>query len=56
MDTAVYMRVSTTDQRSDSQERKLRNYCKMRGWKNMVVYSEKKTGAVSTRPALDRMV
>jgi hypothetical protein len=27
----------------------------MRGWKNTVVYSEKKTGAVSTRPALGRM-
>jgi DNA invertase Pin-like site-specific DNA recombinase len=56
MDTAVYMRVSTTDQRLDSQERELRNYCKMRGWKNTVIYSEKKTAAVSTRPALDRMV
>jgi DNA invertase Pin-like site-specific DNA recombinase len=56
MDTAVYMRVSTTDQRLDSQERELRNYCRMRGWKNTVIYSEKKTGAVSTRPALDRMV
>jgi DNA invertase Pin-like site-specific DNA recombinase len=56
MHTAVYMRVSTTDQRLDSQERELHRYCKMRGWKNTVVYSEKKPGALSTRPALDRMV
>lgn len=54
--TAVYMRVSTGDQKLDSQERELRRYCQMRGWKNAVFYSDKKTGASTSRPALERLL
>ncbi len=56
MDTAVYMRVSTKDQKLDSQELELKRYCKMRGWKNTAFYSEKMSGASTTRPELDRLV
>jgi DNA invertase Pin-like site-specific DNA recombinase len=56
MDTAIYTRVSTADQKLDSQERELRGYCPMRGWKNTVVYAEKISGASTTRPALDRLL
>ena len=50
------MRVSTGDQKLDSQERELRRYCQMRGWKNAVFYSDKKTGASTSRPALERLL
>jgi DNA invertase Pin-like site-specific DNA recombinase len=56
MDTAVYMRVSTADQKLDSQKVELNRYCKARGWKNVAVYADKITGASTTRPALDQMV
>ncbi|HEY9175188.1 MAG TPA: recombinase family protein [Verrucomicrobiae bacterium] len=56
MNTAVYMRVSTKDQKLDSQALELKRYCKMRGWKNTVFYTEKLTGASKTRPALDRLM
>ena len=47
------MRVSTADQKLDSQEKELRRYCLMRGWKNTVIYSEKISGVTTTRPVLD---
>ncbi len=56
MDTAVYMRVSTKDQKLDSQELELKRCGKMRGWKNLVFYTEKMSGASTTRPALDRLL
>lgn len=56
MNTAVYMRVSTSDQKLDSQEKELRRYCQMSGWKKTVVYADKMSGAAATRPALDRLL
>ncbi len=50
------MRVSTSDQKLDSQEKELLRYCRMRGWKKMSVYSDKMSGAKTTRPALERML
>jgi DNA invertase Pin-like site-specific DNA recombinase len=56
MNTAVYMRVSTSDQKLDSQEKELRRYCRMRGWKNTTVYADKLSGVATTRPALERLL
>jgi putative DNA-invertase from lambdoid prophage Rac len=50
------MRVSTSDQKLDSQEKELMRSCKMRGWKNATVYADKMSGAATTRPALERLL
>jgi DNA invertase Pin-like site-specific DNA recombinase len=54
--TAVYIRVSTQDQRHDSQLREIVAYCRQRGWKDTSVYQEKESGAKASRPQLDRML
>jgi DNA invertase Pin-like site-specific DNA recombinase len=54
--TAIYIRVSTQDQRTDSQLGELKRYCQQRGWKKVQVFQDKISGAKSTRPELDRMV
>jgi DNA invertase Pin-like site-specific DNA recombinase len=56
MNTPLYVRVSTTDQRLDSQERELRRYCQMRGWKRTTRYADQKPGASCTRPAFNRLI
>jgi DNA invertase Pin-like site-specific DNA recombinase len=55
MNTAVYIRVSTEGQRTDSQEQELKRYCRQRGWKNLVVYTDKISGAKASRPKLDQL-
>ncbi len=54
--TAGYIRVSTEGQRTDSQEAELKAYCQLRGWKHFTMYTDKASGAKSTRPGLDRMM
>jgi DNA invertase Pin-like site-specific DNA recombinase len=54
--TAVYIRVSTLEQRTDSQEQELRRYCRQRGWKNLGFYMDKISGAKASRPELDRLI
>ncbi len=56
--TAIYARVSTANgkQTTDSQLLEVQNYCQMRGWTNLEIYSDKVSGAKASRPALDRMV
>lgn len=54
--TAVYVRVSTKDQRTDSQLRELKQYCQQRGWKKVEFFVDRISGEKSTRPELDRMV
>jgi len=54
--TAVYIRVSTKEQKTDSQLRELSRYCKQRGWKKVDYYVDKISGEKSTRPELDRMM
>jgi DNA invertase Pin-like site-specific DNA recombinase len=54
--TAVYVRVSTKEQRNDSQLQELKRYCQQRGWKRVEVFADKISGEKSTRPELDRMV
>ena len=56
MNTAVYIRISTEGQRTDSQEQELKRYCRQRGWKNLVTYTDTICGAKSSRPQLDRMM
>ena len=54
--TALYVRVSTLDQRPDSQVKELKNYCRQRKWANLTFYKDKASGAEPTRPELDRMM
>jgi len=54
--TAIYMRVSTEDQRLDSQETELKRHCGLRGWNDTKVYTDTISGATGSRPDLDRLV
>jgi DNA invertase Pin-like site-specific DNA recombinase len=54
--TAVYLRVSTADQRVDSRELELRRYCEQRGWTDVRFYTDRICGASCSRPELDQMV
>jgi DNA invertase Pin-like site-specific DNA recombinase len=56
MTTAIYVRVSTNGQRTDSQEKELRSYCRGRGWKRIAVYQDKMSGGSTSRPALERLM
>jgi DNA invertase Pin-like site-specific DNA recombinase len=54
--TAVYIRVSKKDQRTDSQMRELKQVCQQRGWRNIEFFVDKISGAKASRPELDRLV
>jgi DNA invertase Pin-like site-specific DNA recombinase len=56
--TAIYARVSTSTgkQSTDSQLLEVKNHCKLRGWKNVEIYTDKVSGAKASRPALDKLV
>jgi DNA invertase Pin-like site-specific DNA recombinase len=54
--TALYLRVSTDRQTTESQAVELRDYCVRRGWKNVVEYVDKTSGAKFTRSGLDTLV
>ena len=54
--TALYLRVSTLDQRLDSQEDELKAYCRLRGWKDVKFYRDKICGAASSRPSLNELL
>ena len=54
--TAVYVRVSTSDQKTASQELELRRYCGQRGWATLKLYVDRITGASCSRPQLDDMM
>lgn len=57
MPVALYLRVSTDDQRLDSQERELRTYCRRRKWSSPAIYKETASGSASTtRPVLERLL
>lgn len=53
---AVYIRVSTEGQRTDSQEVELKRYCRQRGWQNPAVYTDRISGAKTSRPQLDQLM
>lgn len=54
--TCLYLRVSTADQRHDSQEDELVRYCALRGWANSKTYRDTISGAASSRPSLDELI
>jgi DNA invertase Pin-like site-specific DNA recombinase len=54
--TAVYVRISTDNQRTDSQQNELKRYCAQRGWSNLAYYIDRISGAKASRPELDRLV
>ena len=56
MNTAIYVRISTLNQRIDSQEQELKRYCRQRGWTNLSWYIDRISGGKSSRPELDRLV
>ena len=53
--TAVYLRVSTGEQRFDSQEVELKAYCERRGWKDLAVFSDTASGAKVSRQGLESL-
>lgn len=53
---AVYVRVSTADQSTRAQEYELQRFAKNRGWSVTRIYSDKKSGAINSRPALDELM
>jgi len=56
MKTAIYLRVSTTDQHHDPQRAELTEYCARRGWENVVEFSDTISGAKFSRVGLDRLM
>jgi len=56
MNTAIYVRVSTKDQTTDSQEHALRVYAERRGWRALQIYSDQISGAKFVRPGLDALM
>jgi putative DNA-invertase from lambdoid prophage Rac len=57
MKTAIYCRVSTTDQSCDLQRRELVDYCKRRGWKIVDEYIDTGwSGSKAIRPELTRLM
>jgi DNA invertase Pin-like site-specific DNA recombinase len=56
MNTAVYIRVSTEGQRTDSQELELKRYCRQREWSNLTIFTDKISGAKTSRPQLDKLM
>lgn len=54
---ALYVRVSTGEQRTETQERALRDYIKRRGWTLQKIYRDRGiSGSTSRRPGLDEMM
>ena len=53
----LYLRVSTGEQRTDAQEKALREYVARRGWKIQKIYRDQgESGASSNRPALNELL
>jgi DNA invertase Pin-like site-specific DNA recombinase len=52
----LYVRVSTGDQHTESQERQLNEYVERRGWKLHKTYRDKISGATVSRPGLDEFL
>ena len=55
--SALYARVSSTDQNPAMQSRELREYCKLRGWRIYDEYVDRGIcGAKDSRPELNRLM
>jgi DNA invertase Pin-like site-specific DNA recombinase len=53
---ALYIRVSTAEQNTDSQESELKEYCERRGWSCVVYRDHGQSGAKNDRPALNELM
>jgi len=54
---AIYLRVSTGEQKTDAQEMELKQYAEARGWVVQNVYADRGiSGAKMNRPALDQLM
>jgi DNA invertase Pin-like site-specific DNA recombinase len=53
---AIYVRVSTAEQNTDSQETESRQYVESRGWECVVYRDKGQSGARNYRPALNQML
>jgi DNA invertase Pin-like site-specific DNA recombinase len=53
---AIYVRVSTAEQNTDSQESELKEYCGRRGWTCAVYRDHGQSGAKNDRPALNELM
>ena len=56
MKAAIYTRVSTDDQRNDTQEQACRNYCERMGIDVFHVYQDIISGATSSRPEFNKLL
>jgi putative DNA-invertase from lambdoid prophage Rac len=56
MRTAIYARVSTTDQTNTIQVRELKEYVERRGWEGAGIYQDQMSGAKASRPGLDQLM
>ena len=56
MKTAIYLRVSTSDQHHDPQRAELLDYCQRRGWEDVTEYGDVISGAKFSRVGLDRLM
>ena len=56
MNIALYLRVSTDRQTTDSQAIELRDYCRRRGWIDVAEYCDTVSGAKFSREGLDALM
>jgi len=56
MKTAIYARVSTTDQTNTIQVRELKECVERRGWEVAGIYEDRMSGAKASRPGLGQMM
>src|SRR5437867_5328176 len=56
MKVAIYTRVSTDKQTHHSQLNELRDYCKRRGWTEVIEYADVISGAKFSRQGLDKLM
>ena len=54
--TIIYLRVSTAEQETDSQEHQVLEFCRVRGWESPQIFRDAASGAASTRPGLEDML
>lgn len=54
--TAIYTRVSTSDQTCEHQRSELRDYCERRGWPAPIEYSDTISGGKCDRPGLGELM
>lgn len=54
--TIVYLRVSTIEQETDSQEHQVLEYCRVRGWSDPLIIRDSASGATMSRPGFEAMM